>query len=216
MQRKGQISNEKHNLFSWSLYLYPRKMNKSYKRTVLSGPLRWPAMKWAVFLLSQLWRGTTSWQRPRWVSEATPPPVMSTYQRKVTVLGLDTEDEPLQLPLFLDKGGKSKMKMQVANEHSSTYCLLTTFSLTYEPTLLKRTQSYWSTSNGQRSSSALSSPLSLQCGIQNSPSVADEIQRSSDSPFYRLLTLLCLSDTLNSVNERKWLSFLSTHSPSSV
>ena len=71
-----------------------------------------------------------------------PPPVMSTYQRKVTVLGLDTEDEPLQLPLFLDKGGKSKMKMQVANEHSSTYCLLTTFSLTYEPTLLKRTQSY--------------------------------------------------------------------------
>lgn len=145
-----------------------------------------------------------------------PPPVMSTYQRKVTVLGLDTEDEPLQLPLFLDKGGKSKMKMQVANEHSSTYCLLTTFSLTYEPTLLKRTQSYWSTSSGQRSSSALSSPLSLQCGIQNSPSVADEIQSSSDSPFYRLLTLLCLSDTLNSVNERKWLSFLSTHSPSSV
>lgn len=71
---------------------------------------------------------------------STPRLITNTHQTRVTVLGLEAGGGPLQLPLFLDKRRKKKMKMQVANEQSSTFhFLLTTFSLTYESTRLKCT-----------------------------------------------------------------------------
>ena len=148
---------------------------------------------------------------------STPRLITNTHQTRVTVLGLEAGGEPLQLPLFLDKRRKSKMKMQVANEHSSTFHCLSPNHLQshlWVYTAQTHTESYWSASDGQRSQSELT--LSLRCGFRNSPSVADEIQSSTDSPFDRLLTLLCLSDTLHSVNERQWLSFLSIPFPSSI
>lgn len=128
MQIKGQISNESITYSADLFTCIPGKWTNPTRERYSVVPLGdW--VKWAVFLLSQLCRGTTTWQKPKWVSEALPPHY-EYIPEEVTVLGLQAEGEPLQLPLFLDKGRKSKMKMQVANEHSSTYYFLTTFNLT--------------------------------------------------------------------------------------
>lgn len=146
-------------------------------------------MKWAVLLLSQLCRGTTTWQRLKCVLEANSHASQIYTRGGLLLLGWREKVNPFNYLSFLT--------LKVDTEQAVWKCrqqMYTLFHL-FSPNHLQShvwfyitklyTESNWSSSTGQRGLSEFSSsPVSLWCSIQNSPSVSDETQHPPDSPLY--------------------------------